>query len=67
MRVRSIEMTITLEDGGEVKGYLSPESDQRWGNDLPHLGAAVEPMAAMGAALQDEGLWADDEDEEEDD
>ena len=65
MKVRHIEMTITLDDGEEVKGFIGPESDQRWGNDIPHLGAAVAPMEAMAAALHDEGLWeSEDEDEE---
>jgi hypothetical protein len=65
MRISHIEMTITLEDGQTVQGFIGPESDSRWGNDVMHLGAAVAPMEAMAAALHDEDLWIK-EDEEED-
>lgn len=64
MRIKHIEMTITLEDGQTVQGIISPEGDSRWGADLIHLGAAVVPMEAMAAALHENDAWERDEDEE---
>jgi hypothetical protein len=64
MRISHIEMTITLEDGQIVQGFLGPDSDSRWGNDIDHLGAAVAPMEAMSAALHDDDLWVADDEQE---
>ena len=63
MRIRHIEVKITLEDGDVVEGILSPEGDQRWGADLPHLAACVQPMEDMADALNDNDHWVREEDD----
>lgn len=67
MRIQHVELKITLDDGTVVEGIMSPEGDQRWGADLPHLGACVAPMSAMSDALSENGHWVRDADEDEDD
>lgn len=64
MGIQSIEMIITLSNGRKVNGYLSAESDQRWGGRLEDLGECVRPMEAMHRALGEEGHWHQDEEEE---
>lgn len=51
--IQEILVTIILDDGERVQGSISAEGSSRWGNDVPHLGACVEPMEAMRAAVAD--------------
>lgn len=62
MRIQHIELKIALEDGSVVEGILSPEADQRWGADLPHLAACVRPMEDMAEALVDNDHWVREDD-----
>ena len=65
MRIQTIEMKITLDDGTVVEGSIDAEyGSQRWGADLPHLAACVRPMEAMEDALREEGHFCDDDDDE---
>lgn len=61
IRIRHIDLKITLEDGEEVLGILSPEGSQRWGGDMAHIAACVDPMAAMTEALRDGGHFAEED------
>lgn len=53
MAIREILVTIVLADGERVQGSITAEGSSRWGADVPHLGACVEPMEAMQEAVAD--------------
>lgn len=57
MRLLHIELKLYLDDGQVVEGLIGRDGDQRWGNDIPHLAACVEPMEAMATALNEGGYW----------
>jgi hypothetical protein len=59
MRIIRIDMVITLEDGTTVQGAMSNVLEhQRWGADIRHLAACVDPMEAMEQALIENDAWA---------
>lgn len=56
-RFKSIEGTVTLEDGSTSMFMLYPEGDwYQWGAGQERLGESVELMDAMVRGLSDEGL-----------
>lgn len=67
LKIARIDMEITMSDGTTVKGCMTPDENQRFGADIPHLAACVFPMEAMAEALNDGGHWQPDDDEDEDD
>lgn len=67
-RIKSIELEITLADGSTSKAQISADYGwQQWGAVPARLSETVEALDAMTQALAENGLLADEEEDEEED